>query len=250
MRVAVCGKGGVGKTAVAALLVRALAERGWDVLAVDLDSNPGLGISLGLDVADVVLPDEAVEERAGVPYGWGLAADLDAATAVTRWAVPVSDRVRFFGVGNITGAQHPLARYMTAVRTVADGFAEPGWAVVLDIEAGPATPFEGFARIADPALVLAEATPASLLAAQRVLSILDAEGTPREVVVAKTRPGDVELVASALGCAPLAALPLDPAVRDAERRGGLLDLPASTPLAQATGDLAALLLNRTVEVAR
>ncbi len=42
------GKGGVGKTVLAALLARCLAERGLEVLAVDLDTNPGLALSLGL----------------------------------------------------------------------------------------------------------------------------------------------------------------------------------------------------------
>ncbi|NND76532.1 MAG: AAA family ATPase [Ilumatobacter sp.] len=49
MKVGVVGKGGVGKTTVSALLARAFAVRGRRVLAVDTDSNPNLGLSLGLD---------------------------------------------------------------------------------------------------------------------------------------------------------------------------------------------------------
>jgi CO dehydrogenase maturation factor len=49
MKIGVVGKGGVGKTTVSALLARALAARGRRVLAVDTDSNPNLGLSLGLD---------------------------------------------------------------------------------------------------------------------------------------------------------------------------------------------------------
>ena len=49
MKIGVVGKGGVGKTTVSALLGRSLAERGRRVLAVDTDSNPNLGLSLGLD---------------------------------------------------------------------------------------------------------------------------------------------------------------------------------------------------------
>lgn len=51
MKIGVVGKGGVGKTTISALLARALAERGRRVLAVDTDSNPNLGLSLGLDAA-------------------------------------------------------------------------------------------------------------------------------------------------------------------------------------------------------
>ena len=48
MRVAVVGKGGSGKTTTAAILARTLARRGLPVVALDCDSNPNLGISLGL----------------------------------------------------------------------------------------------------------------------------------------------------------------------------------------------------------
>ncbi len=49
MKIGVVGKGGVGKTTLSALLARSLADRGRRVLAVDTDSNPNLGLSLGLD---------------------------------------------------------------------------------------------------------------------------------------------------------------------------------------------------------
>lgn len=49
MKIGVVGKGGVGKTTLSALLARSLSERGRRVLAVDTDSNPNLGLSLGLD---------------------------------------------------------------------------------------------------------------------------------------------------------------------------------------------------------
>ena len=49
MKIGVVGKGGVGKTTLSALLARSLADHGRRVLAVDTDSNPNLGLSLGLD---------------------------------------------------------------------------------------------------------------------------------------------------------------------------------------------------------
>ncbi len=51
MKIGVVGKGGVGKTSVSSLLSRVLSERGRRVVAVDTDSNPNLGLSLGLSVA-------------------------------------------------------------------------------------------------------------------------------------------------------------------------------------------------------
>ncbi|HOD70643.1 MAG TPA: AAA family ATPase [Deltaproteobacteria bacterium] len=49
--IALCGKGGVGKTSVSALLVRCLAGReGRKVLAIDADPSAGLAASLGVRV--------------------------------------------------------------------------------------------------------------------------------------------------------------------------------------------------------
>lgn len=53
MKVAISGKGGTGKTTISATLARVGARRGYDTLAIDCDSNPNLGVSLGLDFATV-----------------------------------------------------------------------------------------------------------------------------------------------------------------------------------------------------
>ncbi len=57
-RLAVCGKGGSGKTSVAGILARAFARRGRRVLAIDADSNPNLALTLGIprDEAERILP--------------------------------------------------------------------------------------------------------------------------------------------------------------------------------------------------
>ncbi len=48
MKIAVVGKGGSGKTTTAAILARTFARHGRPTLALDCDTNPNLGISLGL----------------------------------------------------------------------------------------------------------------------------------------------------------------------------------------------------------
>ena len=48
MKVAVIGKGGSGKTTTSAIVARTLARTGRDVVALDCDTNPNLGISLGI----------------------------------------------------------------------------------------------------------------------------------------------------------------------------------------------------------
>ena len=53
MKVGIVGKGGVGKTTTSSLIARALAERGKRVVAIDTDSNPNLGMSLGLSFEEI-----------------------------------------------------------------------------------------------------------------------------------------------------------------------------------------------------
>ena len=59
MKIALVGKGGSGKTTIAGLLARRLAVDGWEVVALDCDANPNLGISLGLGI-------EATERLAAI----------------------------------------------------------------------------------------------------------------------------------------------------------------------------------------
>ena len=47
MKIAITGKGGVGKTTLAALLSQIYADRGQQVLAVDADPSPCLAGALG-----------------------------------------------------------------------------------------------------------------------------------------------------------------------------------------------------------
>ena len=48
MKIAVSGKGGVGKTTISANLAKLFAKKGYNVYAVDADPDSSLGLSLGL----------------------------------------------------------------------------------------------------------------------------------------------------------------------------------------------------------
>ncbi|HEX4249904.1 MAG TPA: ATP-binding protein [Pseudonocardia sp.] len=63
MRIAFVGKGGSGKTTLAALFTRYLAELGRPVLAIDADINQHLGAALGMDEGSTPLP-------LGADLGW------------------------------------------------------------------------------------------------------------------------------------------------------------------------------------
>jgi CO dehydrogenase maturation factor len=75
MKIAISGKGGVGKTTLAALLAQAYADTGHNVLAVDADPSPCLAGALGFppEVRAKLHPiaemDELIFERTGARAG-------------------------------------------------------------------------------------------------------------------------------------------------------------------------------------
>ncbi|MCP4353612.1 MAG: AAA family ATPase [Desulfobacterales bacterium] len=56
MKIAVSGKGGVGKTTFSALLIRTLNEMGKHILAIDADPDANLAAALGITDADKITP--------------------------------------------------------------------------------------------------------------------------------------------------------------------------------------------------
>ena len=56
MKIAVSGKGGVGKTTFSALLIRALSKDGKHVLAIDADPDANLAAAVGITGADKIIP--------------------------------------------------------------------------------------------------------------------------------------------------------------------------------------------------
>jgi CO dehydrogenase maturation factor len=53
MKIAITGKGGVGKTTVAAILARLYADEGRKVLAADVDPDANLGMALGFTIEEL-----------------------------------------------------------------------------------------------------------------------------------------------------------------------------------------------------
>jgi CO dehydrogenase maturation factor len=62
MKLAVSGKGGVGKTTFAALLIRTLNDLGKHVLAIDADPDANLAAALGIPDADKIIPIAEMKE--------------------------------------------------------------------------------------------------------------------------------------------------------------------------------------------
>ncbi|MGD9222080.1 MAG: carbon monoxide dehydrogenase accessory protein CooC [Desulfobacteraceae bacterium] len=73
MKLAISGKGGVGKTTFSSLLIRTLSDMGKKVLAIDADPDANLAAALGIADADKITPiadmKEMILERTGAQPG-------------------------------------------------------------------------------------------------------------------------------------------------------------------------------------
>ncbi len=108
LRIAVCGKGGAGKTTVAGTLARVLARRGRRVLAIDGDSNPNLAVTLGIppDQAATLppLPRTLVEDRVDEGGTVRRVLTTPAAEIIARYGVLAPDDVTLVLMGRVDHA--------------------------------------------------------------------------------------------------------------------------------------------------
>lgn len=70
MKIAITGKGGVGKTTISALLARRLADRDYNVFAIDADFDANFASALGININEVDIKpisemENLVEEKMG-----------------------------------------------------------------------------------------------------------------------------------------------------------------------------------------
>ncbi|MDP8970022.1 MAG: hypothetical protein M3N52_05920 [Actinomycetota bacterium] len=223
MRVAFVGKGGSGKSAIAGTFARSLARRGEEVLAVDSDPMPGLAYSLGLEVTDAPIPDEAVEERPEGQQGprFRLRAGLSAGEAVERYAARGPDGVRFLQFGKLRTNAPALMRSQLAFRQILRELPDDRWSLVGDLPGGTRQPFFGWGDYARIFVVVVEPTAKSLLSARRLARLGQSGGSRQVVAVAnKVRAaGDVDRVRQRTGLEVIAAVAWDEALAEAERQG-------------------------------
>jgi CobQ/CobB/MinD/ParA family nucleotide binding protein len=90
MRVAFMGKGGAGKSTLAGTLCRALARQGVPVLALDVDTMPGLAFALGGPAHEARLPAGLASRQDG--QGWQVKRGLRPSRLVDRFAAELPEQ--------------------------------------------------------------------------------------------------------------------------------------------------------------
>ncbi|MDP9376323.1 MAG: hypothetical protein M3P40_01875 [Actinomycetota bacterium] len=244
------GKGGAGKSVIAATVARLLARRGRRVLALDSDTLPGLALSLGAVVPELPPLLEAAER--GEDGRWRLRKGIGPVRAVRGYATEAPDGVRLLQAGK-SGTQGltPVMGAVNAFHAVvhrldaADGFAD--WDIIGDLPGGPRQLAFDWAPYASRFVLVVEPTSQSMLTGRRILRLVSARRSTSTALVVNKVAGrkDVERVESFFGTPALGTIPASEDVRRAEAIGAaLLDFSPSSPAVEAIEALVERLLAR------
>lgn len=219
MKIAVAGKGGAGKTTISGTIARALARSGHDVMAIDADVNPMLGISLGLGM-------DGTDRLAGIRQELsGSRADdvIHEHTVeglIARFGEDAPDGVRVVVASRVDMPDHGcLCCGVSADRLLRE--MEAGGRTVLgDLEAGIGVLTRMQTGSLDVVLVVANPTPKSIEVARRAAQAA-ADRDIRVVVVANrvASDEDLEAIRSVLGEHEMAIVPEDPVIARADADG-------------------------------
>jgi len=262
MKIAVAGKGGVGKTFVSSTLSRLLARDGYNVLAVDADPNLNLATGLGIpaEVADGIVPlsenEELVKERTGVSSEEAYTPIFNMTPRVNdivdRFGVEAPDGVKLLVMGTVKGGGTGCMCGANALLRVLlqHMLIQRGEVLIMDMVAGLEHLGRGTARRMDAMIVALEPRMKSVDTIRRIMRLSE-EIEVKEVLAVGNkvaRPKDREFIQrhmDELGVPVVAFIPYDEAVTDADMAGTpTMDYDADSEAVKAVNGLKDYLVQR------
>jgi CO dehydrogenase maturation factor len=187
MKIAISGKGGVGKTTFASFLIRALADQGMRVLAIDADPDANLAQALGVKSSEEILPisemKELIEERTEAKLGtmgsfFKLNPKVD--DLPERLSIEV-DGIRLMVMGGVKkGGAGCICPESTLLKNLVRHIVlARNEAVILDMEAGLEHLGRGTAMAVDRLIVVVEPGRRSIETAHQIQRLAEDIGLKR-----------------------------------------------------------------------
>ncbi len=232
MKIAITGKGGVGKTTLTALIAQVLADQGRQVLAVDADPSPCLAGALGFpDEARAKLSpisemDDLILERTGAKKG-----QVGGFFTINPRVDDIPERfsvlhrgVRLLEMGSVeTGGSGCICPEAAILKTLFTHLMfRKDEVLLLDMYAGVEHLGRATVDFVDAMLVVVEPTRRSLGTAAQIKKLANDIGLKRLYLVGnKVRNSDEAqfLEKETPGLPVLGFLPADLAVQEADRLG-------------------------------
>jgi CO dehydrogenase maturation factor len=232
MKLAISGKGGVGKTTLAALLAQAYADLGREVLAVDADPSPCLAGALGFpaelrrQLHPIAEMDALIEERTGAKPGTlGGFFTLNPRVDDIPERFSVTHRgVRLLEMGSVdTGGSGCICPESAMLKTLFTHLLfRKDDLLILDMYAGVEHLGRATVDFVDAMLIVVEPTRRSLGTAAQIKKLAADIGLTRLWLVGNKVRDDDEIAfleAETPSLPVLGILPADLAVQEADRVG-------------------------------
>lgn len=253
MKVGVVGKGGTGKTTLAALLAQNFVGRGKRVLAIDTDSNPNLAFSLGLDFVVPTSDVRIIPRSLAIGTGDGQTTPAD---LVREYGLPTPSNVTVLHAMAVTqaGAGCTCGSHASVRSLLGSAIDEEADVTVVDMEAGleHLSRSGGTLAYADALLVVMEPSRKSVVTAARTLALAEELGIPRVYGIGNKAhlPDDADFYRKAAaeeGILMAGIVPHDPDIVNAERTGGIIGPDQARPVREAVNEIADFLGSSEVE---